>query len=253
MSEFVVSAPPSIPEQNNKTSVLEAISASLSESTKPVACHLQLVVSNPEPFSFQDKILSSESRNFQILEDRSPFSCSLYKKSASEYVMTAKDPYHYLECDLTLNVVGADAENNAPPLVVCEFSAISDEELDDFIWEDETLLGTILIQYQMRILEKLLTFCANHDAARLHLIIDEEESEKFGIYEDFICYETTFLSQETKKKMMTIPIEAKTFDGWLEFMENAHKKLIQALWADQRANPAIRHYLQSNPFIKIYG
>jgi hypothetical protein len=252
MSESTVSQSPSTPGQSNKSQVLEETLDS-PDQIKPAACHLKLVVSNAVPSPVQEKIPSSESKNFQILEDRSPFSCDLYKKRSSQYVMVAKDPYHYLECDLTLDVVEADVSNNTSPLVVCEFSTISDEELMDFIWEDETLLGTILIQYQMRILEKLLVFCANHDAARLHLIVNEDESEKFSIYEDFVSYEATLLSQGTRKKTMVIPIGEKTFDGWVEFMEHIHKKLIQGLWADQRTNPAIRHYLQSNPFIRIYG
>ena len=136
MSEFTVSQTPLIPEQSNKPQVLET-TLDPSDPIKSAACHLRLVVSNAAPSLPQEKIVSPESKNFQILEDRSPFSCDLYKKCSSQYVMVAKDPYHYLECNLALNVVEADISNNTPPLVVCEFSTISDEELMDFIWEDE--------------------------------------------------------------------------------------------------------------------
>lgn len=68
--------------------------------------------------------------------------------------------------------------------VICHFPYIDDDVLNHFVSEDEDLLGMILIQFQMKILNQLLSFCASKNATNLIIRIDENISEAIGIYQE---------------------------------------------------------------------
>jgi hypothetical protein len=179
--------------------------------------------------------------------DLTPFNTKVHFKGPNLYVMEVRDNSHYLKCDLTLEIE-FNRDKTEPGVVLCHFPQICDEQLNAFIWEDDTLYAVAMIQFQMRILKELLSFCINHYAHKLVIYLDDEQAEDFGIYDDFIVVEDQIQHHDIGLTKMTIPCNAEIFGDWLDFMNDATVRLQQTLWQNQRKNPAIRHYLTSHPF-----
>jgi hypothetical protein len=157
--------------------------------------------------------------------------------------MAIQDSSHGLECNLILEIEGAcEAESGT---VICHFPAIADEQLKKFVEEDETLYGMIMVQFQMKVLEQLLLFCANHYASRLIIYTDDEQAEELGIYEDFLVHQDQTLTAQGEKTEMVISVNREIFAAWRDFMAEATIKFAQGLWREQRSNPVIRNYLKS--------
>src|SRR3990167_948898 len=146
--------------------------------------HLKLVVSNPAPVeeeAFPPFLLARPTEGFSaavriVCVKNSPLIL---------YEMTIKDPSHYLECNLALEVEEG-LEEDEEGKVICHFSPINYESLNKLIMEDETLYSLILIQFQMKVMEQLLLFCSDQCASQLTIYMDDDQAGKFGIYESFL-------------------------------------------------------------------
>ncbi len=157
--------------------------------------------------------------------------------------MTLQDPSHYLACALILEVEESNQEYQGKT-VICHFPTLSDEELRDFVEEDEALCDMIMVQFQMKILEQLLLFCASHYASTLVIFADDAQADDLGVYQDFLTYEDQPLTSKGEKTEMVIPADRETFDAWIDFMDDINRKFQQSLWRDQGSNPIIRQYLK---------
>jgi hypothetical protein len=65
--------------------------------------------------------------------------------------MVARDPFHYLHCELPLKFEKIEKVLS----LVCQFPTICDDELVDFIDGDENLLGITLISFHMQIANRV--------------------------------------------------------------------------------------------------
>lgn len=175
---------------------------------------------------------------------RASFSAEVRVKGPYLYEMILQDLSHYLTCNLILEV----EENNQgyeEKTVICHFPTLSDEELSDFVEGDEALCDMIMVQFQMKILEQLLLFCASHYASTLVIFADDAQADDLGVYQDFLTYEDQTLTSKGEKTEMVIPADRETFDAWIDFMDDINRKFQQSLWHDQRSNPVIRQYLKN--------
>lgn len=175
---------------------------------------------------------------------RASFSAEVHVKGPYLYEMILQDPPHYLACDLILEI----EENNQgyeERTVICHFPTLSNEELSDFVEGDEALRDMIMVQFQMKILEQLLLFCASHYASTLVIFADDAQADDLGVYHDFLTYEDQTLTSKDEKTEMVIPADRETFYAWIDFMDDINRKFQQSLWRDQRSNPTIRQYLKS--------
>ena len=130
--------------------------------------------------------------------------------------------------------------------MICHFPNISDEKLNDYVWKDETLLGMILIQFQMKIMEQLLAFCANQYASNLVLYIDDAEIESLEIYREFLFTEGYPLPQTADNSEIIIPTNKQAIQKWTKYVNKINIEFRQTLWREQRLNPAIRQYLKTS-------
>jgi hypothetical protein len=178
-----------------------------------------------------------------------PFTSKTIYKGPNLYSMEIHDHSHYLNCELVLELE-ENPDKDAPLAVICHLPEISDEMLNAFIWEDDTLYAITMIQFQMRILKELLTFCTNHYAEKLVMYLEEDLVDEFGIYQDFLVYEDQIQNQEEGLTKMIIPVNSEIMEEWMDFMNQATLRFQQTLWQFQRKNPAIQHYLKSHPFCK---
>ena len=130
--------------------------------------------------------------------------------------------------------------------MICHFPNISDEKLNDYVWGNETLLGMILIQFQMKIMEQLLTFCENQYASSLVVYADDTEADSLGIYREFLFTDGYSLPRVVDNPKIIIPINEQTNQKWAEYRTKVDSQFRQTLWREQRLNPAIRQYLKTH-------
>lgn len=195
--------------------------------------HLTLVASKPATVQKVPDLSQSKASNMG-------FSAEVQTRGLDLYEMNIQDPFHELACELFLEI----EKNEGEKAVVCHFSNILDES-NKFLDEDETLYGTIMIQFQMKVLEQLFVFCADHQASQLSIYMDDDQAEGFGIVQDFLTHCDEAITQFGEKTEMRIFTDQNRFDQWHTFMEMTNRELERGLWRQQRVNPAIRSYLQS--------
>lgn len=212
-------------------------------SSKVIRPNLKLVVSNPDPIEVAP---SQETVSTQSVDTPFSFIAEVRVKGPYLYEMAIHDSFHHLQCDLMLEVEKAQDEDECGS-VICHFPTISDERLNNFVKEDETLYALLMIQFQTQILEQLLLFCATHYASELVIFADDDQADALGVYHDFLTYKDQTLTHKGEKTEMVIPADCETFDAWIDFMDEINRKFQQSLWHDQKTNPAIRHYLKSRP------
>lgn len=202
---------------------------------------LELIVSNITHVS--DKVMP-----FQPSTPNGEFRVDVKNIGFNIYEMIVQDPSHFLGCSLTLELE-EKLDKAEQRRIICHFPSIYGEKLREFIEEDDTLYEVIMIQ--MKILEELLLFCSSHHASQLIIYTDDTQAEELGVYQEFLIYrEQTFMKNSEQTKI-TIPSNRKTFDAWIEFMQETNLKLDQELWRNQRSSLAVRHYLKSHPFGKV--
>ncbi len=208
--------------------------------------HLKLVVSNPTPVQ-KKKSLQNPVTGF-ITE--------IQEKGHPHYTLAACDLFHRLECEINLKIHSDEqGEELEDGTVVCHFPDIATDDLDELIEEDETLHGMILIQFQLKTLERILLFCGDH-ADALNVLVEAEDRPDgyiLAAYEQLATHKDKVPTITGTKTQLLIPASQKTFDKLIDLMDDVNRDFRQTLWEDQSANPAIRNYLKSNPCLKFFG
>jgi len=206
---------------------------------------LELVVSNSNPL--QEPPFSQTT--WSNSKGKPSFTAEVHVRGPNLYSLLARDLFDHLECELILETEERDSDSLEPVAVICHFPNISDEKLQDHIWLDDTLYGIIMIQFQIKLLEQLLLFCATHYASKLIIFADDVQADALGVYQDFLTYHDQTLTYKGEKTEMVIPADRATFDAWIDFMEKITIDFRQTLWREQRSNPFIRQYLKNYPFV----
>lgn len=212
---------------------------------KTATSHLRLVVSNPPPAEEENMLLEGNPNE--------GFKAEIRKKGDNLYTLFARDAAHCLKCRFDLEMQ-EDAEDLEPMSVVCHFPDMPAEVLFAMIEEDETLLGMILIQFQVKVLEKLLLFCSEQCASYLfvHTSHVPEEDHALGIYSNLAAYEGLVPTATGNKVQIAIPTTMEPYDKLVDLMDKLNREFRQTLWREQRTNPAIRRYLKANPDLSFF-
>ncbi|MGV8948693.1 MAG: hypothetical protein ACOH2E_04920 [Candidatus Paracaedibacter sp.] len=206
-----------------------------SSSPKKAILHLKLVVSHPAPP--QESLEPS-----QATPPKSGFSAKVRNIGPAVYEINIQDPFHDLGCGLILEI----ERSLGKTVAVCHFPVILNKS-NRFLNEDEELYGTIMLQFQLKVLEQLFMFCINHAASPLTIYMDDDQAEGFEIFDDFLSQKDETLTENGEKTEMVIPTDRESFDKWVTYVAEMNLKLEQDLWREQRTNSSIRHYLKSRP------
>lgn len=205
---------------------------------------LKLVVSNSSPASSQKPTISNTSAA------PSSFAVKVWPRGPNLYEMYLEDSAYSLKCNLILEIE-EPFDRVSPSSVVCYFPNIDQSALNDFVEEDETLFGMFMIQFQMKILEQLFLFCANHHASKLIIFVNDIQANELGIYQDFLAYKNETITSQGEKTELIIPADRETYDQWIDFMREVDQKFRQTLWREQKCNLALRQYLKSHVVLKF--
>ena len=196
---------------------------------------------------FIEHILPATGKNTQP-----SFSAKIHVKGLDVYTMAAEDPAHFLACELVLEIQeerSGSGETTPEGLgsknVVCHYPKIADGRLKEFVWEDPTLYEILMAVFRMKIMQQLLSFCATHHASHLIVFADSAREDELEIYRDFLIHQGQTIALKGEKAGLIVQINQETLDDWIGFMEGVIIKFRQTLWRDQKANPAIQHYLKS--------
>lgn len=204
---------------------------------------LKLIVSQ----AIQTPEVTSYSREMVHPIDQEPFSAHVHPKGPLLYIMTAKDPSHYLNCELILEIESNQYDMDST-IVICHFPKILDDDLARLVEDDDTLFGITLIEFQMKIFEQLLLFCTTHYASSLVIYTDDAAAEDLGVYRDFITYREQNDLENEESSELVVPVSQEIYADWMNYMNQLCLKFRQTLWQDQRKNLAIKNYLKSHPF-----
>lgn len=176
------------------------------------------------------------------------FTAKLSRIESHLYRITVRDPSHYLSSNLTLEIRENGDESTFGD-VVCHFPTIQDEYLRAFVWEDDTLISFILIQFHIKILEQLLVFCANHNALKLIIHANPFEAGPLEVYQDFIVHTDQVLTPQGRKTALVIPTDRAAHDKLTDYMEQIATDFRDILREDRYSNPIIHQYLKLDKFI----
>jgi hypothetical protein len=187
---------------------------------------------------------------------RASFTAEIRETEDNVYIMTAQEPKHFLACNFTLEIQGNACEVKTKKTkaakeklklkeVICHFPSIADDQLKEMVWQDDTLYSLIMILFQIKVMQQLLSFCAAHHAANLVIFVDCDQADDLEIYGSFLVYREQATTPHEGKTEMVIAANPKTVGEWRDFMEITTLRLRQILWREQKTNPAIQHYLKS--------
>ena len=177
--------------------------------------------------------------------------------SPNLHVFRAKDYTHQLLCEMTLEVkevfVSLEEEGEdggyLAPIVACSFPPISLQKLNEKTSFDGYLQELLMGQFQLKVLEQLLLFCEQKDAANLMLTlndpVNEADLDYLKFYRRFLVSEEQVTTPRGEETQIMIPTDVDTYDQVIDFMDKIDREFRCALWRGQSINPAFREYLKS--------
>jgi hypothetical protein len=189
----------------------------------------------PQKHSFREEVVAS------ILPH---FGTKTHLVGLSSYTMVAHDISHYLSCSLTLEVQPSDDESEFGD-VICHFPVIQEEYLEALLWEDEVLINMVMRQFYLKILERLLVFCNNHNALKLIVHANAREAKKMGIYEQFAVHTQEIISHHGRTATLVIPMDTETQNKLIEYMAHVADAFREILEDD---DPVVQQYAKFSAF-----
>ncbi len=174
--------------------------------------------------------------------------------SPNLYIFMAKDYTHELLCKMTLEIkevfvsLEEDSEGGEylAPVVACNFPSINFQKLNEKTSFDGYLQELLMGQFQLKILEYLLLFCQQEDAAKLILTLNDTGLDYLKFYRRFLVLEEQVTTSRGGETQIVIPIDMGTYDNVIDFMDKIDREFRCALWRGQSVNTAFRDYLKSN-------
>lgn len=210
---------------------------------------LNLIVNNTHPL--KGNILP-QKRETPSLSDS--FICDFQEFSPHLHAFRVKDRTHELDCELILEVkksfVSLEEEGEKDsylvPVVTCNFPTINLQRFNEKTGFDTYFQRLVMAQFQLTILEQLLLFCEQKDAANLALTINDDNRDYLEIYSRFFDSARQVTTEKGEQTEIMIPTDANTYDRVIDFIDKIDREFRCALWRMQSCNPALREYLKSN-------
>lgn len=186
------------------------------------------------------------------------FLVDIQEFSPNLHIFIAKDYTHELLFKMTLEVkeifvsLEEDSEGGGyfAPVVACSFPSISLQKLNEKTSFDGYLQELLMGQFQLKILDCLLLFCEQEDAANLILTlndtINDADLDYLKFYRRFLVSEEQVITSRGEETQIVIPTDVGTYDNVIDFIYKIDREFRCALWRGQSVNTAFRDYLKSN-------
>lgn len=172
--------------------------------------------------------------------------------SPNLYVFRAKDLYHELACEMTLerqesfaySDEASEEEDYLIPIMSCNFPSINVQRFNEKVCWDQYLQGILMFQFQLKILEQLFLFCEDKDAVNLILTFNDADLDYLEVYRRFFISEEQVMTARGEQTEIVIPTDVETYDELVDFMDKVDRDFRRTLWRDQKVNSAFREYLK---------
>jgi len=212
---------------------------------------LKLIVTNAHSFNGNVLPQGIEAK-FSPFDDS--FISHFQELSPNLYIFRVKGYAHELSCEIPLEVtetfVSLKEEGEeggySVSAVFVSFPAMNLEKLNREISFDSYVQGTLVRQFQLNILEQLLLFCDEKEAAKLILTISDTEWDYLDIYSRFFASEEQIVTSKGTQTQVVIPTDRHTYDEIIDLMGKIEEDCRRILWCKQNTNSAFRKYLKSN-------
>jgi len=219
---------------------------------------LKLVISNSDLISKDSLFKQVEKIDYNL--EASPIGTLLFdcmKIASSLYIFRARDFDHNLVCEMSLELTedfavsrdDIEEEKYFNPIMTCNFASIDVSRFNEKICWDAYLQGIIMVQFQLKILEKLLLFCEEKDVAQLVLTISNVNYDNLEIYRHFSFTKEQVIDVGEDQTKIIIPTDPQSYDEVIELMDKVDEDFRQTLWRNQKANPTFRKYLMDHSLL----
>ncbi len=131
--------------------------------------------------------------------------------------------------------------------MICHFPVINEEFLEVFLWEDELLINMVAEQFYLKVLEQLLQFCANHNAAKLVLHVSCPKASALEFYKPFVAH-TEALTYNAREVALTIRPDRVLYEKLMIYMDTLSREFQQTLQEEQGDDPMVQQYLKLSSF-----
>ncbi len=213
---------------------------------------LKLVINNTQPYNKEPSFQSDRLNNASLtIPPQDPFLIHSRQIAHNLYTFSAHDSGHGLFCEMNVEIKesytysqeAGEERKYLVPMAFCNFPNIDTQRLNKKVCWDEYLQGSIMVQFQLKILEQLLLFCDEKDATHLILTINDVNDDYIEIYRPFALSEEQVITTEGEQTEIVISIDVETYDEAVDFMDKFDMDFQKTLWFHQKANPIFRKYL----------
>jgi len=213
---------------------------------------LKLVVNNTQPL--YEKAPQGNGAKVSSLTSplQNPHPLNFRRLSEKLYAFSHHDLDHRLDCTMNVDLresyvyteEGAtEEEKYLVPMAFCNFPNIDIRRLREEVSWDDYLLGSIMVQFQLKTLEQLLLFCEEKDATYLALTINDANYDDLEIYRHFATSANRVGTIDGEQTEIVIPTDVETYDEIIDFMDEFGEDFQKTLWRNQKMNPVFRKYL----------
>jgi hypothetical protein len=133
------------------------------------------------------------------------------------------------------------------PAMACEFLPVDATGMAEKIMPDDYIYHAVFIQFQLQMLEKILLFSREKEAASLVLVFNRNTRDNIEIYREYITLEQDVITPSGQEIHAYIPVCASLCTQVAETLGRLGQDFRQTLWRNQKINKAQQHYLHSHP------
>jgi len=207
---------------------------------------LKLVINNTQPQSKQPFLQSGEG-----VGAKNSFFVNFRPLSQSLYAVSAYDLGHGLACEMNIEIKesyvysqenGEDC-NYLVPMALCNFPSIDTQRLNEKVCWDEYLQGSLMIQFQLKILEQILLFCEGKEATHLTLTLNAHNDDYLEVYRPFALSKEHITTTKDDQIEILMSTDTQTYDNVVDSIEEFDSDFQKTLWRHQKTNPIMRRYI----------
>lgn len=174
------------------------------------------------------------------------FAADIHMVGPSFYTLAARDLSHYLACDIPLEIQEGQDESEFGS-VTCHLPIIEEQYLEALVWGDEMLVDMVAAQFYLKVLERLLNFCANHNATRLVIDLPSSKSPATQFYKPFVAPEES-PGYGSRDATLIIHPDRATYEKLVLHVADLSQEFQGLLEEEKWDNPMVQQYLKLRSF-----
>lgn len=208
---------------------------------------LNLIINNSDPLNENISLQEPGTKpTIQEVSCENSFLFAFQEISPNLYAFNAQNPEHELSWQMSLerkehftcSGEGCEEASCLVSVMAWVFPHIEGQKFQGKALGDGDLQGMLMCRFQLKILDQLLLFCDDKDAATLTIL--DSDLGCVEVYRRFFISEEKVTTARGEQTQIVIPVDIETYDEVLDFIDEIDKELRRLLGRDQNVNPAFR-------------